>query len=200
MEDLSNNEYGQETMNPQNGYEEVTMTEELVIERVEAPPVTIAREESWRYAESEASLIHAGYTVELRNVKTAMVIAPNHPLPIMAEGLLLAHHRMPLSAQMEIILTADDREIVRERFFLPTQHREEVIAAHAELAKMSPDFLTDSRLRDTAMLVYFSELSEEYDLWYRIELDEKGQLSYAIHMGPAKNQEVKKLIEGRLQL
>lgn len=156
--------------------------------------------EAWRYTEGEPSLLDAGFTIELRNVKTAMVIAPNHPIPVAVEGLLLKHHEMPLASDIEIILTADDREIVRERFFLPTPRRTEVMEAHRELAKMSPDFLTDSRLRDTAMNVYFPELREEYDLWYQIGLSDEGVLSYAIHMGPSHNQDVKKVIDGRLEL
>lgn len=156
--------------------------------------------ESWRYGESEPSLLDAGFTIELRNVKTAMMIAPNHPIPVAVEGLLLDHHEMPLAAEMEVILTADDREIVRERFFLPTPRRAEVMDAHRELARMSPDFLTDSRMRDTAMRVYFPELCEEFDLWYRVAIDEEGTLAYAFHVGPSRNQDVKKKIEGRLEL
>lgn len=157
-------------------------------------------ETGWRYADDEFTLLDAGFTIELRHVKTAMVIAPNHPLPFAVEGLLLEHHILPLAAEMEIMLTADDREIVRERFFLPTPRRTEVMAAHRELAQMSPDFLTDARLRDTAMAVYFPELSEEFDLWYRIAIDETGRLNFALHMGPTANQDVKKRIEGTLLL
>jgi hypothetical protein len=157
-------------------------------------------DEAWRYVEHEPSLLNAGFTIELRNIKTVMVIAPNHPTPISVEGLLLEHHVMALAAEMEIILTADDREIVRERFFLPTARRSEVMEAHRELAKMSSDFLTDSRLRDMAMSVYFPELSEEYDFWYRVSIDETGCLTYALHMGPSHDQSSKKRIEGTLDL
>jgi len=156
--------------------------------------------DGWRYGEGEPSLLDAGFTIELRNVKTAMVIAPNHPIPVAVEGLLLDHHEMPLAGEMEVILTADDREIVRERFFLPTPRRAEVMDAHRELARMSSDFLTDSRMRDTAMRVYFPELCEEFDLWYRVAIDDDGTLSYAFHVGPSNNQDVKKKIEGRLEL
>jgi hypothetical protein len=155
---------------------------------------------SWRYSQGEGSMLDSGFTLELRNVKTAMVIAPNHPIPVTVEGLLLQHHEMPLAAELEIVLTADDREVVRERFFLPTDRRAEIMDAHRELAKMSADFLTDSRLRDKAMQVYFPELSEKYDLWYRIGIDDEGCLRYALHLGPSHNQDMKKRIEGVLQL
>jgi len=171
-----------------------------VADRVQGQAEGAESEEAWRYVEHEPSLLNAGFTVELRNIKTVMVIAPNHPTPISVEGLLLEHHVMPLAAEMEIILTADDREIVRERFFLPTARRSEVMEAHRELAKMSSDFLTDSRLRDMAMTVYFPELSEEYDFWYRISIDETGQLTYALHIGPSHDQGAKKRIEGALDL
>jgi len=193
MEELLEPEVGLESVGQDEMYTE-TMAPETTELQVE--PV----QETWRYGEGEPSLLDAGFTIELRNVKTAMVIAPNHPIPVSVEGLLLEHHELPLAADMEIILTADDREIVRERFFLPTPRRTEVMEAHRELAKMSPDFLTDSRLRDTAMNVYFPELREEYDLWYRVGLDDEGNLSYAIHMGPSHNQDVKKRIAGRLEL
>jgi hypothetical protein len=157
-------------------------------------------EAGWRFADNQPSLLDAGFTVELRNVKTAMVIAPNHPIPVVVEGLLLDHRVMPLAAEMEIILSADDREIVRERFFLPTNRRTEVMAAHRELAQISSDFLHDSRMRDTAMSVYFPELSEEHDLWYHICISENGTLTYKLHMGPSLNQDVKKCIEGTIQL
>ena len=163
-------------------------------------PETAAPDTSWQFADREASLLDAGFTVELRNVKTAMVIAPNHPIPIAVEGLLLSHRLMPLAAEMEVILAADDREVVRERFFLPTPRRAEVMAAHRELAQISSDFLHDSRMRDTAMSVYFPELSEEHDLWYRISIDEEGTLAYKLHVGPSNSQDVKKCIEGTIQL
>lgn len=156
--------------------------------------------EAWRFADNQPSLLDAGFTVELRNVKTAMVIAPNHPIPVAVEGLLMDHRVIPLAAEMEIILSADDREIVRERFFLPTPRRAEVMAAHRELAQISSDFLHDSRMRDTAMSVYFPELSEEHDLWYYISIGENGSLTYKLHMGPSLNQDVKKCIEGTIQL
>lgn len=168
-------------------------TEEISVE-------TTAREASWRYPEGQPSLLDAGFTVELHNVKTAMVIAPNHPIPVSVEGLLLHHHVMPLAAEMEIILSADDREIVHERFFLPTPRRAEVMAAHRELAQISSDFLHDSRIRDKAMSIYFPELSEEYDLWYSISISDNGTLNYKLHMGPSANQDVKKRIEGTLQM
>ena len=161
---------------------------------------TRAPEAGWRFADNQPSLLDAGFTVELRNVKTAMVIAPNHPIPVAVEGLLMDHRVMPLAAEMEIILSADDREIVRERFFLPTPRRAEVMAAHRELAQISSDFLHDSRMRDTAMSVYFPELSEEHDLWYYISIGENGSLTYKLHMGPSLNQDVKKCIEGTIQL
>jgi hypothetical protein len=163
-------------------------------------PEGAAPERSWQFAEDQGSLLNAGFTVELRNVKTAMVIAPNHPIPISVEGLLLSHRSMPLAAEMEVILAADDREVVRERFFLPTPRRAEVMAAHRELAQISSDFLHDSRMRDTAMSVYFPELSEEHDLWYRISIDENGTLTYKLHVGPSDCQDVKKCIEGTIQL
>ena len=161
---------------------------------------TRAPEAGWRFADNQPSLLDAGFTVELRNIKTAMVIAPNHPIPVAVEGLLMDHRVMPLAAEMEIILSADDREIVRERFFLPTPRRAEVMAAHRELAQISSDFLHDSRMRDTAMSVYFPELSEEHDLWYYISIGENGSLTYKLHMGPSLNQDVKKYIEGTIQL
>jgi hypothetical protein len=176
---------------------------EITIENdpAEAPPTeAVAPETSWQFAEKESSLLDAGFTVELRHVKSAMVIAPNHPIPIRVEGLLLTHRVMPLAAEMEIILAADDREVVRERFFLPTSRRAEVMAAHRELAQISSDFLHDSRMRDTAMAVYFPELSEEHDLWYHISIDQDGLLSYKLHMGPSDHQDVKKYIEGTIQL
>jgi hypothetical protein len=163
-------------------------------------PEAAAPETSWQFAEDQGSLVNAGFTVELRNVKTAMVIAPNHPIPITVEGLLLSHRLMPLAAEMEVILAADDREVVRERFFLPTPRRAEVMAAHRELAQICSDFLHDSRMRDTAMSVYFPELSEEHDLWYRISIDEEGILAYKLHVGPSNSQDVKKCIEGTIQL
>ncbi|MDD5088326.1 MAG: hypothetical protein PHI18_05955, partial [bacterium] len=52
--------------------------------------------DGWRYGEGEPSLLDAGFTIELRNVKTAMVIAPNHPIPVAVEGLMLNHHEMAL--------------------------------------------------------------------------------------------------------
>ena len=159
-----------------------------------------AAETAWRYADNQPSLLDAGFTVELRNIKTAMVIAPNHPIPVTVEGLLLDHRVMPLAAEMEIILSADDREIVRERFFLPSNRRAEVMAAHRELAQISSDFLHDSRMRDTAMSVYFPELSEEHDLWYHISINDDGMLIYKLHMGPSQNQDVKKCVEGTIQL
>jgi hypothetical protein len=159
-----------------------------------------AQDRAWQFAEDQGSLLNAGFTVELRNIKTAMVIAPNHPIPITVEGLLLSHRPMPLAAEMEVILAADDREVVRERFFLPTPRRGEVMAAHRELAQICSDFLHDSRMRDTAMSVYFPELSEEHDLWYHISIDEEGNLSYKLHVGPSNCQDVKKCIEGTIQL
>jgi len=168
---------------------------------VEAPAREAAAPETpWQFADREASLLDAGFTVELRHVKSAMVIAPNHPIPICVEGLLLAHRVMPLAAEMEIILAADDREIVRERFFLPTARRSEVMAAHRELVQISSDFLHDSRMRDTAMSVYFPDFSEEHDLWYHISIDEEGLLTYKLHIGPSDHQDVKKCVEGRVQL
>jgi hypothetical protein len=116
------------------------------------------------------------------------------------EGLLIEHHSMPLSAEMEVVLSADDRDIVRERFYLPNARRAEVMDAHRELAKMSTDFLMDARLRDMAMSVYFPELCEDYDLWYRVEIDDIGRLKWSLHMGPSHAQDVKKRIEGTLPL
>jgi hypothetical protein len=161
---------------------------------------TSTDETVWHYEGGEPTLLDAGFTLELRNIKTAMVIAPNHPIPVAVEGLLLEHHEMPLASEMELILSADDREIVRERFFLPSTKRAEIMDAHRELAKMSSDFLTDSRLRDKAMSVYFPELADKYDLWYKIGISDQGTLDYAVHLGPSHNQEVKKRIEGSLQL
>jgi len=156
-------------------------------------------EEIWHYTDGD-SLLGSGLTIELHNVKSALVIAPCHGIPICAEGLLLEHHRLPMGAEFEVVLSADDRDIVRERFFLPSNHREELISAHRELVTISPDFLTDSRLRDKAMSVYFPELSLEYDLWYRLSVDEHGTLDYSIHIGPSHFQEIKKKIEGRISL
>lgn len=175
-------------------------TENVAIEQDSVSGSVLHSETDWHYVDTEPSLLTAGFTLELRNVKTAMIVAPNHPIPIAVEGLLVEHHHMPLCAEMEIVLLADDREIVRERFFLPTPRRQEVMAAHRELAKMSSDFLTDSRLRDTAMTVYFPELFEEYDLWYKLSITENGYLNYSLHMGPSHTQDIKKRIEGSLQL
>lgn len=172
----------------------------MTLEQADVMPPVPASDADWHYVDTEPSLLTAGFTLELRHVKTAMIIAPNHAVPITVEGLLIDHHHMPLCAEMEILLAADDRDIVRERFFLPTPRRQEVMDAHRELAKMSSDFLTESRLRDTAMTVYFPELYEEYDLWYRLSIDENGRLEYGLHMGPSHSQDIKKRIEGSLQL
>jgi hypothetical protein len=157
-------------------------------------------DESWRIPDSTASLLDADVMIVLKNIKSTMVLSPNHRWPIATEGLLLEHHVMPLAAHMEIILTAADREIIHEEFSLPTNQREEVTAAHRKLAEVSSDFLTNAYLRDRAMLVYYPELAEEFDLWYRLSIDEHGMLDYAIHIGPSNNQDIKKRIEGTLQL
>lgn len=60
--------------------------------------------------------------------------------------------------------------------------------------------MTDSRLRDTAMSVYFPDLCDEYDFWYRISVDEQGVLWFALHIGPSNHQNIKKRIEGIIQL
>jgi hypothetical protein len=162
--------------------------------------MTTFPEDTWRVNEGTASLLDADIMIVLKNIKSAMVLSPNHRWPIATEGLLLEHHTMPLSAHMEIILSAADREIIHEEFSLPTDRREEVTAAHRKLAEVSSDFLTNAYLRDRAMLVYFPELAEQFDLWYRISIDEHGMLNYAIHIGPSNHQEIKKRIEGTLQL
>ncbi len=173
----------------------------LELETVPVPETASpAPEQDWNYLNADSTLLDAGFTIELRGVKTTMVIAPNHPIPIAVEGLLIEHHSMPLSAEMEIVLSADDRDIVRERFYLPNSRRTEVMDAHRELAKMSTDFLMDARLRDMAMSVYFPELSEDYDLWYRVEIDDIGRLNWSLHMGPSNAQDIKKRIEGFLPL
>jgi hypothetical protein len=194
-------EEGPESLCQNGSYHPENEGLDVVMEEAQATqPEPQFDESAWRYDGGEPTLLDAGFTLELRNVKTAMVIAPNHPIPVTVEGLLLEHHEMPAASETELILSADDREIVRERFYLPSSKRAEIMDAHRELAKMSSDFLTDSRLRDKAMTVYFPELSDHYDLWYKIGIDHEGALEYAIHLGPSHNQEIKKRIEGRLQL
>jgi hypothetical protein len=139
-------------------------------------------------------------SIELTDVKTATILADSRMLPADTEGLLIEHRSLPLCADLDISLVADDHEIFRERFMLPTDRRTEVAEAHAELGKVSPDFVSDSHKRDIAMGIYFPDLSEEVDVWYRVSVDENYLLSYAVHIGPSNKQEIKKKIEGQLQL
>jgi hypothetical protein len=186
---------------PEEGVAEVYL-EEACVDTTDAAPEIKAEdrvEEIWNNPEG-GSLLGAGLTLELRTIKTAMIMAPCHRIPLSSEGMLLEHYNMPLAAELEVVLSADDRDIVRERFKLPTDRCQEILDAHRELAKMSPEFLTDSRLRDTAMSVYFPDLCDEYDFWYRISVDEQGVLWFALHIGPSNHQNIKKRIEGIIQL
>ncbi len=138
--------------------------------------------------------------LEVVNVKTATVLADTVLLPTECEGLLLEHRELPVCSEIDVSLTADDHEVFRERFMLPTNRRSEVVEAHAELGRINEEFVTDSHKRDIAMGIYFPQLMEVVDVWYRIHVDEHNLLTYEVHIGPAHYQEIKKKIEGQLQL
>jgi hypothetical protein len=153
-----------------------------------------------RVLESPLPLIDCEVMIGFKDVKTAMVLSPNHRWPMEVEGLLVDHRRLPLGAGAEVSVTVGDREVVTERFYLPTPRSNEVIEAHRKLAEVNNEILVDENLRTHAMEVFYPELSDEYDLWYRIAIDEHGQLIYALHVGPSDHQEIKQRIEGSLQL
>lgn len=155
---------------------------------------------SARLPESAWPLIDSEVMVGLKDVKVAMVLSPNHHWPVEVEGLLVQHRRLPLGAHAEVSVTAGDREVVTEKFYLPTHRMPDVMEAHRKLAEVNSEILVNEQLRTRAMEVFYPELSEEYDLWYRIAIDEHGLLNYAIHIGPCEHQELKQKIEGALQL
>jgi hypothetical protein len=139
-------------------------------------------------------------TLEVEDIKLATILADTVVLPAVTEGLLLEHRELPVCSELVVSLVADDHEVFRERFTLPTNRRGEVLDAHTELGKISTEFVTDSHKRDIAMGIYFPQLMEPVDVWYRIQVDEHHLLNYEIHIGPAHRQEIKKKIEGHLQL
>jgi len=47
-----------------------------VADRVQGQAESAESEEAWRYVEHEPSLLNAGFTVELRNIKTVMSSLP----------------------------------------------------------------------------------------------------------------------------
>ena len=156
--------------------------------------------EGSRSIESEPVLLDSEVFIELKNVKAAMVLPPNHAWPMEVEGLLVEHRRMPLGAHTEITMIVGDREVLREAFYLPTHRRDELMAADRKLADVNSEILTNENLRNRAMAVFYPDLSDDYDLWYRISIDQHGLMSYALHMGPSDHQEIKNKIEGTLQL
>lgn len=120
---------------PEEGVAEVYL-EEACVDTTDAAPEIKAEdrvEEIWNNPEG-GSLLGAGLTLELRTIKTAMIMAPCHRIPLSSEGMLLEHYNMPLAAELEVVLSADDRDIVRERFKLPTDRCQEILDAHRELA------------------------------------------------------------------
>ena len=139
-------------------------------------------------------------TLEVADIKSATILADTVVLPAESEGLLLEHRELPVCSELNISLVADDHEVFRERFMLPTSHRSEVVEAHAELGKINTEFVTDSHKRDIAMGIYYPQLMEAVDVWYRVHIDEHHLLTYEVHIGPAHRQEIKKKIEGQLQL
>ncbi|MBU0691380.1 hypothetical protein KKH18_06135 [bacterium] len=138
--------------------------------------------------------------LEVANIKSATILADTVILPAEAEGLLLEHRELPICGEIEVALVADDHEVFRERFMLPTNRRSEVVDAHLELSKINEEFVTDAHKRDIAMGIYFPQLMDIVDVWYHIHVDEHHLLTYEVHTGPAHYQEIKKKIEGRLQL
>jgi hypothetical protein len=156
--------------------------------------------ERMQFAEAAPTLLDGEVLIELKNIKAAMVLSPNHPWPVAVEGLLIEHRPLPLCAHAEITLWVGDRDVLKEDFYLPTDRREEVMEADRKLAELNSEFLTNEHLRNRAMAVYYPELADEYDLWYRIEIDEHGLMTYALHIGPSNHQDTKKKIEGQLQL
>ena len=156
--------------------------------------------EGLRFAEAEALLLDSEVLIEFKNIKTAMVLPPNHRWPVEVEGLLVERRKMPLCAHAEVTLTVGDREVLREEFYLPTHRREEVMEADRKLAEVSSEILTNETMRNRALQVYYPELSDDYDLWYRVAIDELGVMNYALHVGPTDHQDIKKKIEGTIQL
>ena len=138
--------------------------------------------------------------LEVAGIKSGTILADSQVLPAEVEGLLLDHRELPLCSELDVSLVADDHEVIREHFVIPTARRAEVIDAHRKLGEVSEEFITDSHKRDLAMMVYHPEMSEEVDVWYRVQIDEHHLLTYALHIGPSHRQEIKKKIEGQLQL
>lgn len=181
-----------------------TVEQEQAEERFELAEESPQQEETvrdrWADVDVGDTLLGGPVHLELKGVKTTMILAPEYPIPAEAEGLLVEHFERPLSSQMEVILTVDDRIVVRESFFLPTHQRRRAMEAHRQLVEMNSEVLTNAHLRDAAMSVYFPELVEEYDVWYRVHVNEDGLMRYAVHVGPSHFQDIKKEIEGELQL
>jgi hypothetical protein len=138
--------------------------------------------------------------LELTGKKMTTLLSDLRPLPVEEEGLLLEHAFFPAGSHFELTLTADNHDVVKEEFRLPTALRDSVMEAHRKLAELNSEFLSDPRMLDTAMSVYFPELAEEYDLWYKISISADRRLMYALHIGPSHHQEIKKRIEGSLVL
>lgn len=173
-------------------------TRHLILPRQHEVPATPEREEL--LFKSDDVRVGIEVILDVANIKTATVLADTVLLPTECEGLLLEHRELPLCSELEVALLADDHEVFRERFMLPTNRRSEVVDAHAELGKINTEFVTDSHKRDIAMGIYFPQLMEVVDVWYHIHVDEHHLLNYEVHIGPAHYQEIKKKIEGRLQL
>jgi hypothetical protein len=193
-----------------NGHQEATVVDAATESASEAPlqlggrrEKTMGRQgfsEGSRSIETEPVLLDSEVFIELKNVKSAMVLPPNHAWPLEVEGLLVEHRQMPLGAHTEITMIVGDREVLREEFYLPTHRRDELMEADRKLADVNSEILTNENLRNRAMAVFYPDLADDYDLWYRIAVDEHGLMSYSLHMGPSEHQENKNKIEGTLQL
>jgi hypothetical protein len=153
-----------------------------------------------RLAETGTRLMDSEVMIGFKNIKSAMVLSPRHPCPVEVEGLLVEHCRLPLAAHAEITMAVGDHEVVSEEFYLPTDRREEVMDADRKLADVNSEILVNENLRTRAMAVFYPDLSADYDLWYRIAIDETGLMTYALHVGPSDRQDIKKKIEGTIQL
>jgi len=196
MEDQNSSH--EEEMTQNNGHPEAVLADGT--SETDVVSESASRVEGLRFAETGSRLLDSEVLIGFKNIKSAMVLSPNHPCPIEVEGLLVEHCRLPLAAHAEITMTVGDHEVVSEDFYLPTNRREEVMEADRKLADVNSEILVNENLRTRAMAVFYPELSAEYDLWYRIAIDELGLMTYALHVGPSDHQEIKKKIEGTLQL
>ena len=113
------------------------------------------------FNEAESSLLDGDVMIELKNIKTTMVLSPNHRCPVTVEGLLIEHRALPLCAHTSITLWVGDRDVLHEEFYLPTDRREEVMEADRKLAELNSEYLTNEHLRNRAMAIYYPELSAE---------------------------------------